>query len=229
MTYNQGWPGGRWGGRKGAYVSHLGLLSCAWHSLLSYDHRFINERMLTLGKPEFQAEPPFAFSLKEDKRLVCPEVDEGISNKPSYPKCGFCHQDACHIHTMSLMAVNSFYRILKLVHYRRYIYYQEENSTDCSCVVALFIPVIARFSGWEQNGSFIIQSKTVLAFMTYMVNHIFILCFQTAPFSISILESKKPFVVLITIFQHGSNLLRFPYWHIIFDHFRQRFESSVAT
>ena len=29
--------------------------------------------------------------------------------------------------------------------------------------------VIAIFSRWEQNGSVIIQSKTVLAFMTYMV------------------------------------------------------------
>ena len=29
--------------------------------------------------------------------------------------------------------------------------------------------VVAIFSGWEQNGSVIIQSKTVLAFMTYMV------------------------------------------------------------
>ena len=104
-----------------------------------------------------------------------------------------------HMQCLSLMAVNAFYRILKLVNYRRYIYYQEENSTDYSCVVALFMPVIAIFSGWEQNGSVIIQSKTVLAFMTYMVNH-FILCFQTAPSSISILESKKPFVVLKTIF-----------------------------
>ena len=110
----------------------------------------------------------------------------------------------------------------------RLFYYQEENSTDDSCVVALFMPVIAIFSGWEQNGSVIIQSKTVLAFITYMVNH-FILCFQTAPSSISILESKKPFVVLITTFQRGANLLRFPYWHIIFDHFKQLFESSDAT
>ena len=35
--------------------------------------------------------------------------------------------------------------------------------------MALFMTVIAIFSGWEQNGSVIIQSKTVLAFMTYMV------------------------------------------------------------
>ena len=59
-----------------------------------------------------------------------------------------------------------FCRIVKLANYRRYIYYQEENSIDVSCV---FIPVIAIFSVWEQNGSVIIQSKTVLAFMTYMV------------------------------------------------------------
>jgi len=61
------------------------------------------------------------------------------------------------------------------------------------------MPVIAIFSGREQNASVIIQSKTVLAFMTYMVKHA-ILCFQTAPSSISFLESKKPFVVLKTIF-----------------------------
>ena len=53
---------------------------------------------------------------------------------------------------------------------------------------AVFMPVIVIFSGWEQNGSFIIQSKTVLAFMIYMVNN-FISCFQTAPSSIAILES----------------------------------------
>ena len=81
---------------------------------------------------------------------------------------------AASMHTMALMAVNRFCRIVKLANYRRYIYYQEENSIGVSCV---FIPVIAIFSGWGQNGSVIIQSKTVLAFMTYRVNH-YILCFQ---------------------------------------------------
>ena len=75
---------------------------------------------------------------------------------------------------MALTAVNRFYRIVKLANYRRYIYYQEENSIGVSCV---FMPVIAIFSGWEQNGSAIIQSKTVLTFMSYRVNH-FISCFQ---------------------------------------------------
>ena len=75
---------------------------------------------------------------------------------------------ASSIHTMALMALNRFYRIVKLAYYHRYIYYQEENSIGVSCV---FIPLIAIFSGWEQNGSVIIQSKTVLAFMTYRVNH----------------------------------------------------------
>lgn len=58
------------------------------------------------------------------------------------------------IHTMALMVVNRFYRIVKLENYHRYIYYQEENSIDVSCDL---MPVIAIFSGREQNGSVIIQ------------------------------------------------------------------------
>ena len=61
---------------------------------------------------------------------------------------------AASIHKMALMALNWFYRIVKLANYRRYIYYQEENSIGVSCV---FMPVIVIFSGEEQNGSVNIQ------------------------------------------------------------------------
>ena len=53
---------------------------------------------------------------------------------------------AASIYKMALMALNWFYRIVKLANYRRYIYYQEENSIGVSCV---FMPVIVIFSGEE--------------------------------------------------------------------------------
>lgn len=81
--------------------------------------------------------------------------------------------------------------------------------------------------------------------MTYTVNH-FISCFQTTPSSIAILDSWKAFVVLITvcIFPTRKLVHRFRYssvfsvvllswdFHIdisVFDHFKQRFESSDTT
>ena len=102
--------------------------------------------MLTLGKPvpeirasatsntwHYLSRASFCPLTQEHKRRFCRQVDQRFNNKPSHPKCGFCYwiihvKFAASIHTMALMAVNRFCRIVKLANYRRYIYYQEENS-----------------------------------------------------------------------------------------------------
>ena len=162
MTYKQGWP---WGGggsffcsvlaysRKTlhesgrsffqqdtcglllGYVSHLGLLLCAWYSFakswpLVYQWTDTHTRKISSRNSvvsDFKVLTRFKQSLllsshwKKTKGSSAHRFTRGLIISHHTPNADFAtNMFAALIHTMALMALNRFYRILKLVNCRRY-------------------------------------------------------------------------------------------------------------